>query len=103
MRLGKLGRKIVEDRKKQILLNNLLKTGIKLWTREEDEILLKYYFNGVPVRFINPKNTSRTCSKCGYVRSRVTGRWFKCPICGFQLDRDLNAARNIAKRASLPL
>ena len=35
MRLGKLGRKIVEDRKKQILLNNLLKTGIKLWTRKK--------------------------------------------------------------------
>jgi putative transposase len=58
--------------------------------------------SGVPIVFVNPKNTSRTCSKCGYVGSRVKDRMFKCPKCGFQLDRDLNAARNIAKKATIP-
>ncbi len=68
-----------------------------------DKIVYKAKLNGVPVVFIDPRNTSRTCSKCGYlVEKGVKGRWFKCPKCGFQLDRDLNAARNIAKRAFLP-
>jgi len=67
------------------------------------KIEYKARLNGVPVKFVNPKRTSKTCSKCGYVRSRIKGRWFKCPKCGFQLDRDLNAARNIAKLAAIPL
>jgi len=66
------------------------------------KIVYKAKLNGVPIKFVDPRSTSRTCSKCGYVRSRVTNRMFKCPKCGFQVDRDLNAARNIAKRASLP-
>jgi len=67
-----------------------------------DKIVYKAKLNGVPVVFVDPRNTSRTCSKCGYlVEKGVKGRWFKCPKCGFQLDRDLNAARNIAKRAFL--
>ncbi|CAI1492663.1 RNA-guided endonuclease InsQ/TnpB family protein [Thermococcus nautili] len=65
-----------------------------------DKIVYKAKLNGVPVVFVDPRNTSRTCSKCGYlVEKGVKGRWFRCPKCGFQLDRDLNAARNIAKRA----
>jgi len=66
------------------------------------KIEYKARLNGVPIKFVSPRNTSRTCSKCGYVKSGVRGRWFVCPKCGFQLDRDLNAARNIAKRAFLP-
>jgi len=57
----------------------------------------KAKLNGVPFEFVDPRNTTRTCSNCGYIKSRVTDRWFKCPQCGFQLDRDLNAARNISR------
>ncbi|MHA1506337.1 MAG: RNA-guided endonuclease InsQ/TnpB family protein [Candidatus Asgardarchaeia archaeon] len=68
-----------------------------------DKVVYKSELNGVPVVFVDPRNTSRTCSKCGYlIEKGVKGRWFKCPNCGFQLDRDLNASRNIAKRAFLP-
>ncbi len=67
-----------------------------------DKIVYKAKLNGVPIVFVDPRNTSRTCSKCEYlVEKGVKGRWFECPKCGFQLDRDLNAARNIAKRAFL--
>lgn len=65
------------------------------------KIVYKAKLNGVPIKFVDPRNTSRTCSRCGYTGGRVNGRWFKCPKCGFQLDRDLNAARNIARRAFL--
>ncbi len=41
--------------------------------------------------------TSQTCSKCGHVsRSNRKGKQFKCVHCGFSLDADLNASRNIA-------
>ena len=52
---------------------------------------------GVPVVFINPKGTSRTCSRCG-AKGVIKGRMFVCKKCGLMLDRDLNAARNIAHR-----
>jgi putative transposase len=41
--------------------------------------------------------TSKTCSECGCIRDAIalSERVFKCPTCGAELDRDLNAARNI--------
>jgi putative transposase len=52
---------------------------------------------GKRVMVINPYHTSQTCSKCGHVsRSNRKGRQFTCVKCGFSLDADLNASRNIA-------
>lgn len=41
--------------------------------------------------------TSKTCSKCGCKKDvlALSERIFTCDHCGFTLDRDLNAARNI--------
>ncbi len=52
---------------------------------------------GKKVMVINPYHTSQTCSKCGHVsRYNRKGRQFTCVQCGFSLDADLNASRNIA-------
>ena len=52
---------------------------------------------GKKVLVIDPYHTSQTCSKCGHVaRANRKGRQFTCVECGFSLDADLNAARNIA-------
>ena len=45
--------------------------------------------------------STQTCSQCGYRREGdhklvLNDRVFTCPGCGFTLDRDLNAARNLA-------
>lgn len=42
--------------------------------------------------------SSKTCSGCGWKNDALTlaDREFKCPQCGLALDRDLNAARNLA-------
>jgi putative transposase len=42
--------------------------------------------------------SSKTCSGCGWVKAKLTltERTFTCEACGLQLDRDLNAARNLA-------
>jgi hypothetical protein len=49
---------------------------------------------GLQVELVNPRNTSRQCSRCGSFGER-RGKVFVCPYCGLQLDADLNAARNI--------
>ena len=50
---------------------------------------------------VNPAFTSRTCSKCSHQsstnRDSDTG-WFECNECGYELDGDYNAAKNIGKR-----
>ncbi|WP_407646881.1 zinc ribbon domain-containing protein [Allosaccharopolyspora coralli] len=42
--------------------------------------------------------SSKTCSACGAVKTklRLSERTFNCDACGLSLDRDLNAARNLA-------
>jgi putative transposase len=39
--------------------------------------------------------TSRTCPCCGHVRSKVKGRVFRCPKCGWTYHRDGVGAMNI--------
>jgi len=47
---------------------------------------------------VNPRNTSKTCSKCGkIVDMPLSKRTFHCPNCGFVCHRDLNASINILK------
>jgi putative transposase len=45
--------------------------------------------------------SSRTCSGCGVVKAKLclSERVFTCEHCGLVLDRDLNAARNLAALA----
>ena len=46
---------------------------------------------------VDPGNTSRTCSRCGYRKEslELSERTFLCDSCGYEIDRDLNAAINI--------
>jgi len=41
--------------------------------------------------------SSKTCSKCGHIRSdlKLSERTFHCPSCGISIDRDLNASHNL--------
>ncbi|MCQ5362568.1 MAG: transposase [Candidatus Methanomethylicia archaeon] len=68
----------------------------KLQTIIEYKALLE----GIEVKYLTKKetrNTSKTCHRCGHV-AQVKGRVFKCPKCGMEYDRDLNACINIAHR-----
>jgi IS605 OrfB family transposase len=46
--------------------------------------------------------SSKTCSGCGVVKAKLTlsERTYHCTDCGLSLDRDLNAARNLAALAA---
>ena len=43
--------------------------------------------------------STKTCSRCGYVVKEMplSERVFRCPRCGLEIDRDLNAAINLKK------
>jgi len=43
--------------------------------------------------------TSRTCGNCGFLHQKLgSSKTFKCPKCKVEMDRDINAARNILLR-----
>ncbi|MEZ8219821.1 transposase, IS605 OrfB family, central region [Candidatus Fervidibacteria bacterium JGI MDM2 SSWTFF-3-K9] len=52
-------------------------------------------FYGVPLVFVPPENTSRTCPICGRVNERLRGHVFECP-CGLKKGRHEVGAINIA-------
>ena len=60
------------------------------------QIEYKARWEGVKVIYVPARNTSKRCSICGYKTLESTERRLWCPHCGAILDRDENAARNIA-------
>jgi len=56
---------------------------------------------GKEVVFVDPRNSSKTCAKCGYVKDdlALSDRVFECPRCGWRADRDYNSALNHLRRA----
>ena len=55
---------------------------------------------GLKVIKVSAKNTSRTCSRCGGKASNNSRtRVGSCIACGFELNRDVSASREIALRA----
>lgn len=58
---------------------------------------------GKYVEFVDPRNTSKTCSKCGNKKNDL-GLWernYICDECDYKVNRDLNASRNILKRSKI--
>ena len=87
-----------------------LKGMQQLWGRKINDLgfysfvqILKYeaHKNGVTIIEI-PKYypSSQTCSECGYKNPEIKDlriREWKCPNCGTEHDRDINAAKNILR------
>lgn len=73
------------------------------WNFRELASFIEYKaaLQGVPVIYVDPKETSKTCPKCGNVSryNRKKQGWFKCTKCGYQSDADRVGAINIAARA----
>jgi len=64
-------------------------------------IVYKAARSGVPVHFVDPRNTSRTCPRCGCIdkANRKTQAAFVCTRCGLAGHADVIAAGIIACRA----
>jgi IS605 OrfB family transposase len=52
---------------------------------------------GIRIDYVDSRYTSQKCSVCGYTSrsNRTSQAIFKCKHCGFSLNADLNASRNI--------
>ncbi len=64
-------------------------------------VAYKAAYRGVNVEFVDARNSSQACSRCGHIdkRNRVSQSVFSCKHCGHQQNADLNAADNLASRA----
>jgi len=59
---------------------------------------LKCKINNIELRIVDRwYPSSKTCSSCGCIKSdlKLSDRVYICPDCGFEIDRDLNAAINL--------
>ena len=71
------------------------------WGEFRRQIGYKLEWNGGVLLLVDPRNTSRTCSRCGNVsrENRQTQAAFRCVVCGHAANADTNAAINILRRA----
>jgi len=69
------------------------------WPRSElhRQLTYKAQDRGVPIVWVDPYRTSRTCPRCGEVAEhrRRVGTRFDCAHCGWSCDRQLNAGVNL--------
>ncbi len=68
------------------------------WSPNELQRFMAYKAEakGKVVVEVNSRHTSQRCSRCGFVhRWNRHGLRFRCGNCGFELNADLNAGRNI--------
>lgn len=70
------------------------------WGLFERRLTDKANVSGVTVLFVDPRNTSRECNKCGHTakESRESQAVFRCVECGHTAHADRNAALNILAR-----
>ena len=48
------------------------------------------------VKIVREDYTSKCCSQCGFINSKLTGqKKYKCKQCDFHGDRDMNASKKI--------
>jgi len=88
---------VFEDLEKEGLVSRRKapKSGRKRNARTPWKIIQKKISEKAVVVKVSPKNTSRTCPRCGCVVKTRVGSLFKCPRCGFELDRQKLASINI--------
>ena len=81
------------------LKNRPISRSIRHWTypallTQVEETCRRH---GVRVEHVDPAYTSQRCSQCGWTRrSNRSGVRFRCGICGFTADADLNASVNLS-------
>ncbi|PIQ27099.1 transposase [bacterium (Candidatus Blackallbacteria) CG18_big_fil_WC_8_21_14_2_50_49_26] len=74
------------------------------WGTFVELLLCKAAEAGREVIQVDPKGTSQNCSSCGEpVKKSLAVRIHRCPHCGLEMDRDENAARNIAAKANIKI
>jgi IS605 OrfB family transposase len=73
-----------------------LRRRLNRWNFKQFQTLISYKANSTwhLVEYIDPKNTSKKCLKCGKL-SRCSSNLFTCKYCGFIINRHFQATANI--------
>lgn len=94
-----------ELRSKNMLRNHALAMSIADvgWRTLLGMLTYKADLYGCKFVTVNPRNTTQTCSQCGYLmhgdeKLTLKDREWTCPQCGTHHIRDWNAAKNILKK-----
>ena len=95
-----------ELRSKNLLKNHALAQSIQDvgWRSFLSKLEYKAKLYGKIFVTVDPKNTTQTCSECGHIMSgkdklTLKVREWRCPKCGANHIRDVNAAKNILAKA----
>jgi IS605 OrfB family transposase len=85
-------------------VNKKTRSILNKWSFRQlaDFIKYKARLNGLEVSSIDPRDTSKTCPKCGFISraNRKSQERFKCNKCGYESNADRIGAINIAQRAT---
>ena len=95
-----------ELRSKNLIKNHALAQSIQDvgWRSFFSKLDYKAKYYGKIFITVDPKNTTQTCSECGHIMSgkdklTLKVREWRCPKCGANHIRDVNAAKNILNKA----
>lgn len=95
----------LEGIRDRVTVRRAQRADLHSWSFNQLRVFIAYKATlaGVPVRTVDPRNTSRTCPECGHSdkRNRPTRDDFRCQRCGLAGPADLIAAGNIARRAAV--
>ncbi|MEA3477431.1 MAG: RNA-guided endonuclease TnpB family protein, partial [Bacteroidota bacterium] len=67
------------------------------WYEFRRQLDYKLFWRGGILVEVNPRHTSQRCSCCGYTakENRLSQALFRCQVCGYEENADVNAAKNI--------
>ncbi|MEM3833071.1 MAG: transposase [Thermoprotei archaeon] len=87
---------------KRRILNGSRKNNRKLskWNARAFQLMLEYKLKwlNLPVKYVNPANSSKTCPACSGSMASYLGRIIRCEECGLTMDRDVVAVLNLQMR-----
>ncbi len=88
----------IEDQKKE--LNKMMKrVAMKMsFYKFKERLKYKCQRHKINLQLINEYLTSKLCSRCGEYNDVGSSKIYKCTSCKLCIDRDVNAAKNIALR-----
>ena len=74
-----------------------LNRRLSKWNARTFQFMLEYKLKwlGLPVKYVNPRNSSKTCPLCSGRMATYGGRLMKCEKCNLILDRDVVAVLNL--------
>ncbi len=79
-----------------------LNRKLSKWNARQFQFMLEYKLKwlGLPVKYVNPANSSKTCPVCQAEMSAYRGRLMMCRKCRLIIDRDVVAILNLQMRGA---